>query len=111
MPKNHGFKKKTQKASPIKKPKVYNDYIYDIGDELSGSDLDQRIERFEATYPSKRREYQGFSFTANIEIGDLITEKEIAVLVYLQKWQEGPSCENVTLCFLVPFLLLFRLDV
>ena len=41
----------------MKTPEVYNDYIYDIGDELSGSDLDERIERFEATYPSKRREY------------------------------------------------------
>ena len=81
MTKKHGFKKKIQKASPTKTPKVYNDYIYDIGDELSGSDLDDRIERFEATYPSKRREYQGFSFTANIEIDGLITEKDEEIAV------------------------------
>ena len=40
MTKKHGFKKKTEEASPTKTPKVYNDYIYDIGDELKGSDLE-----------------------------------------------------------------------
>ena len=79
MSKKHGFKKTVAKASPIKTQKVYNDYIYDIGDELTGSDLEERIERFEATYPSKRKEYQGFSFTAKIRIDGEITEKEIVV--------------------------------
>ena len=44
-----------------------------------GSDLDERIEHFEATYPAKRPEYHGFSFTANIRIDGQMIEKEIAV--------------------------------
>ena len=53
MPPKHGFKKEKSKASPSKPPKVYNDYVYDIGDRLTGSDLDNRIGRFEATYSMK----------------------------------------------------------
>ena len=79
MPKKHGFKKQMTVESPEKTPKTYNDYIYDIGDELKGSDLDERIERFEATYPAKRTEYHGFSFTANIRVDGQTIEKEIAV--------------------------------
>ena len=61
-PTKHGFKKEKSKASPSKPPKVYEDYVYDIGARLTGSDLDSRIDRFESTYPSTRPEYQGFSF-------------------------------------------------
>ena len=42
MPKKHGFKEQTKVESPKKAPKPY----YDIGDELKGSDLNERIERF-----------------------------------------------------------------
>ena len=79
MPKTYGFKKQTKVESPKKTPKTYNDYIYNIGDELKGPDLDERIERFEATYPAKRPEYHGFSFTANIRVDGQIIEKEVAV--------------------------------
>ena len=75
MVKKYSFKKQTKVESPEKTPKQYNDYVYDIGDELKGSDLDERIERFEATYPSKRPEYHGFSFTANIRIDGQIANK------------------------------------
>ena len=58
----HGFKKKNAEAESSIPPKDYKDYIYDIGDPLRGSDLEDRIERFEATYKATRQEYQGFSF-------------------------------------------------
>ena len=79
MPKKHGFKKQTKVESPEKTPKQYNDYIYNIGDELKGPDLNERIERFEATYPAKRQEYHGFSFMASIRVDGQTIEKEIAV--------------------------------
>ena len=66
-PTKHGFKKESSKASPSKPPKVNDDYVYDIGDRLTGSDLDNRIDRFEATYSSTRPEYQGFSFIGTDE--------------------------------------------
>ena len=58
----HGFKKKTSEAESSIPQKDYKDYVYDIGDRLTGSDLEDRIERFEATYKATRQEYQGFSF-------------------------------------------------
>ena len=57
-----GSRRKTQKRNHQYRQKITKIYIYDIGDPLRGSDLEDRIERFEATYKATRQEYQGFSF-------------------------------------------------
>ena len=76
-PTKHGFKKESSKASPSKPPKVYDDYVYDIGTRLTGSDLDNRIDRFEATYSMK-----SLATTVGIndyvyDIGDRLTGSDL----------------------------------
>ena len=90
----HGFKKENSKASPSKPPKVYDDYVYDIGDRLTGSDLDNRIERFEATYQSTRPEYQGFSFVGT-DKKTIVVPPEVARSIHAHcEFQAHPITAN-----------------